>query len=173
MTAPRAHPRVGWFGRPILSLVLGASWLMLQGAVDPGNVLTAVVLGLVVPRLVGGALGPPRVVRRPLAMIRLAFVVLWDIVVANLAVARLVLSFWREPKPAWLTVHTDLDQPHALGLLATIITMTPGTVSCIVEEGRDGRGGTILVHALDCDDPQAMVDEMRQRYERPLKEIFG
>ena len=31
----------------------------------------------------------------------------------------------------------------------------------------------ILVHALDCSDPAAMVADMKQRYEAPLKEIFG
>ncbi|MDZ4131012.1 MAG: hypothetical protein U1E02_43600 [Hydrogenophaga sp.] len=31
----------------------------------------------------------------------------------------------------------------------------------------------ILVHALNCDDPQAMIDEMKNRYEAPLMQIFG
>lgn len=173
MTVRRTTRAPGWFGRPVLSLLVGAAWLMLQGSLDPGNLLTAVVLGLVVPRLVGGFLGPRRRVQRPLAAARLVLVVLWDIVMANLSVARLVLSFWREPQPAWFTVKTDLVQPDALALLASIITMTPGTVSCIVSEGQAQTGGTILVHALDCDDPQATIAEIRERYERPLKEIFG
>ena len=31
---------------------------------------------------------------------------------------------------------------------------------------------TLLIHALDVDDPDALVAEIKQRYERPLKEIF-
>ena len=31
----------------------------------------------------------------------------------------------------------------------------------------------ILVHALNCDDAQAMIDEMKNRYEAPLMQIFG
>jgi multicomponent K+:H+ antiporter subunit E len=53
-------------------------------------------------------------------------------------------------------------------LFASIITMTPGTVSCVV----DDEGWEILVHALDCDDAQAMAQQMKQRYEGPLREIF-
>ena len=31
---------------------------------------------------------------------------------------------------------------------------------------------TLLVHGLDVPDAQAMIDEIKQRYEAPLKEIF-
>jgi len=34
--------------RPVLSVLVGVTWLLLQQAVDPGNVLTAVVLGWLV-----------------------------------------------------------------------------------------------------------------------------
>jgi multicomponent K+:H+ antiporter subunit E len=30
----------------------------------------------------------------------------------------------------------------------------------------------LLVHALDLPDPQALIDEIKTRYEAPLKEIF-
>jgi multicomponent K+:H+ antiporter subunit E len=41
-------------------------------------------------------------------------------------------------------------------------------VSCVVDEAR----GEILVHALDCDDPASAAEQMKQRYERLLMEIF-
>jgi len=61
-----------------------------------------------------------------------------------------------------------LRHPTAVSLFATIITTTPGTVSCDI----DTDAGLILVHALDCSDPAAAAAEMKQRYERPLQEIF-
>jgi multicomponent K+:H+ antiporter subunit E len=33
-------------------------------------------------------------------------------------------------------------------------------------------GGSILVHCLHTDDPDAVRDEIKNRYERRLKEIF-
>ena len=47
--------------------------------------------------------------------------------------------------------------------------MTPGTVS--VDVGSDRR--TLLVHVLDCPDPAQAVSEMKDRYEKPILEIFG
>jgi multicomponent K+:H+ antiporter subunit E len=49
-----------------------------------------------------------------------------------------------------------------------IITTTPGTVSAGIDQER----GDILVHALSCNDPQAEIDQIKQRYEAPLLKIF-
>ena len=63
----------------------------------------------------------------------------------------------------------DVEHPYAIALFASIITMTPGTVSAEVSASRR----EILVHVLDLDDPDALVAGMKSRYEAPLAEIFG
>lgn len=158
-----------WLTHPVLSLLLAVVWLLLQQSLAPSNLLTAVALGLVVPRLVHGFLGPAARPHGLLYTARFMAVVLWDIVVSNLTVARIVLDPSSRPQPAWVPVPLDLRHPQGVTLLATIITTTPGTVSCVVDEDR----GAILVHALDCADPAAMAAQIKQRYEQPLRRIFG
>jgi multicomponent K+:H+ antiporter subunit E len=153
----------------VLSLLLAVVWLLLQQSVAPAHLLSAVVLGLVVPRLVLGFLGPPTRPRAILVMLRFVAIVLWDIVVSNLTVARLVLDPRSNPQPAWVPVELELRHPLGVTLLAAIVTMTPGTVSCVVDEAR----GVILVHALDCADAAAMAAQIKARYEQPLRRIFG
>ena len=160
--------RPGWFDHPWLSVLLGALWLLMQQSLAPAHVLWAVVLALVVPRLVHGFLGPGSRVHAVGAVARLCGVVLWDIVVSNLVVARLVLDPRSRPRPGWVPVALDTRHPTAIALFASIITMTPGTVSCVVDEER----GLLLVHALDCDDGPAMAAQMKARYEQPLRRIF-
>ncbi|MBL0419526.1 Na+/H+ antiporter subunit E [Ramlibacter sp. AW1] len=167
-TAPDRETR-RWFGHPALSLVIAASWLLLQGSVELVHILWAVIVGLVLPWLVHGFIGAGLRPRAPWLALRLLGVVLRDIVVANVAVARIVLNPRKDPQPAWVRVPYTLQEPLAVMLLATIITNTPGTVSCVVDEERR----EILVHALDAPDPQAIVDDIVQRYEQPLKEILG
>jgi multicomponent K+:H+ antiporter subunit E len=140
----------------------------MQQSLAPAHLLSAAVLALAVPRLVHGFLGPASRVHSLPAVARLCVVVLWDIVVSNAVVARIVLDPRAQPRPGWVPVVLDTAHPTAVALFASIITMTPGTVSCIVDDER----GEILVHALDCDDPQAMATQMKQRYERPLRQIF-
>lgn len=175
-SAPRAAPTsreaIGpgrWGAHPVLSVLLAAVWLLLQESLAPAHILAAAVLGLVVPRLVHGFLGPATRLHKPVVALRFVFIVLWDIVVSNFIVARIVLSPSSDPRPAWVRVPLKLQQPGAITLLATIITTTPGTVSCIVDDERH----EILVHALDCADPQALAEQIKQRYEQPLMEIFG
>jgi multicomponent K+:H+ antiporter subunit E len=159
---------VGIFPHPVLSVLLALAWLALQQSAAVSHLITAVVLGWGLPRLLHGFLGPAVQVRRWGLALRFTALVLYDIVVANVAVARLVLSPSARPQPAWVWVPLDTAHPTAISLLATVITTTPGTVSCIVDEA----GGGILVHALDCADPAAAAADMKSRYERPLMEIF-
>lgn len=158
-----------WLAHPWLSLLVAASWLLLQGSLAPVDWIWAAILGLLLPWLAHDFIGAGSQARAAGALLRLVPRVLWDIVTANLAVARLVLDPGRRPRPAWVRVPYTLHDPRAVALLATIITTTPGTVSCVVDEERR----EILVHALDTPDPAAVAAEILARYERPLKEIFG
>lgn len=157
-----------WLPHPWVSAFVAAAWILLQGSFAPANLLWAAVLGIGLPWLAAAFPGESRPVRVGLAALRLGAVVLKDIVTANIAVARIVLSPRFVPQPAWVRVPVSLQDPRGIALLATIVTNTPGTVSCVVDEDRR----EILVHALHAPDPQAVADEIAQRYERPLKEIF-
>jgi multicomponent K+:H+ antiporter subunit E len=160
-------PHPSWFSHPWLSALLGLSWLLLQHSLSLFHLLSAVLIGLVVPRLLHGFLPTARPIKAGVAT-RLVAVVLWDIVVSNIAVARLVLGPMSRPRPAWVPVPLALTTPTATTLLASIITTTPGTVSCTIDE----QNRLIWVHALDCSDPAQMAADIKQRYETPLLAIF-
>jgi len=160
--------RGGWFDHPVLSLLLAASWLALSRSLEPVHLISAALLGLGVPRLLRGLLPVGQTIRWSAAM-RLFLVVLWDIVVANITVARITLGSMQRPRPAWLRVPLETDHPRVNALFASIITTTPGTVSCVIDEQQ----GVIWVHALSGTDPQAMAHDMKERYERPLMRVLG
>lgn len=166
---PRSVPARRWLPHPWLSAMVLAAWLLLQGSLAPVHWLWGGILALLLPWLASD-FAPVAAMRVRLSgpLLRLVARVFWDIVRANLTVARLVLDPRRQPSPAWVRVDHGLEDPRAVVLLASIITMTPGTVSCVVDEARR----CILVHALDAGDPAAIAAEIRERYEQPLKEIF-
>ena len=103
-------------------------------------------------------------------MISSSAIVLWDIIVANLQVAWIVLTVPNAKlKPAWIAIPLELKQPEAITLLAGTITLTPGTVSADLS----AEGHSLLVHVLHTDDPDGVRDEIKSRYERRLLEIFS
>jgi multicomponent K+:H+ antiporter subunit E len=159
----------GWFAHPVMSSAVAVTWLLLQQSLAVPQLITAALLGLLLPRLVHGFAGTRRAPRALGTALRLALVVLRDIVVSNITVARLVLSPRARPVPAWVPIELELRDPRAVTLLATIITTTPGTVSCVVDEARH----RLLVHALDGSaGADAIAADIKARYEAPLKEIF-
>jgi len=99
----------------------------------------------------------------------LALIVAYDIVKSNLEVARRILGPESALRPGFVRVPVALTDPYAITVLAGIITMTPGTLTCAVAP--DGR--SLLVHALHLEDAEALVAEIKSRYESPLMEIFA
>ncbi|MBL7250958.1 Na+/H+ antiporter subunit E [Alloalcanivorax marinus] len=152
---------------PMLSLLLWLSWLLLNGF-SWGHGLLGLVLAVVLP--LGTRPFWPNVprLRDFLKLVRFVLVVHWDIITANLVVARLILGSPRKLRPAFVEMPLELTDDFAITLLTSTISLTPGTVSADVSEDRR----TLLIHALDMDDEAALVAQIKQRYERPLKEIF-
>ncbi len=155
---------------PILSLTLLVIWLMLVNKVTVGNVLLGAIFGVIVPILTAPYWpGRPRI-QNYFKVVEYVLVVLWDIVVANFHVAAIILFKRNKDIHAkWVTVPLEVTSPEAITILAGTITMTPGTVSAMLSAD----GTSVLVHCLDCEDPDAVRDEIKNRYERRLKEIFS
>jgi multicomponent K+:H+ antiporter subunit E len=142
---------------------------MLANTVSTGTLVFGAILGIVVPWITA-AYWPDRPrLSSPFRIVEYILIVLWDIVVANVIVAAIIL-FKRNStiRSQWVTVPLDLKTPEAITVLAGTITMTPGTVSSDVSA--DGRA--LLVHCLHTDDPEGVRDQIKSRYERRLKEIF-
>ena len=156
-----------WLAHPWLSGLLGLTWLLLQRSLEPVYLLSAALIGLIVPRLLHGFLPQGGYINIKPVM-GLTGVVLWDIVMSNIRVTRLVLGPLTRMQPDWVVVPLTLRNPTAISLFATIITTTPGTVSCKVDEHR----WVILVHALHCIDAPRLAADMKARYEQPLMAIF-
>ncbi|GAD54928.1 MAG: multicomponent K+:H+ antiporter subunit E [Limimaricola cinnabarinus] len=154
---------------PLLSTLLVIVWCLLINDLSLGTVVFGAILGLLIP-ISTAAYWPDRPkITRPWRLVSYMLLVIWDIMVANVQVAMIVL-FKRndDMAPNWVLIPLDLRSPEAITLLAGTITLTPGTVS--TDLSADGRA--LLVHALDAADPEAVRDDIKTRYERRLKEIF-
>lgn len=161
--------RPGLVPHPLLSVLVAATWLLAQNSLYIGHILLAVALGVGLPRLTHRFWpGAPRL-RRPGVALRLLAVFFYDLLVANFQVARLVLGPNARLRPGFLQVPLDMQDEFGIVLLASMVTLTPGTVTV----DRDAEHNIMLVHALDIDDADAMVALIKSRYEKPLREALG
>lgn len=167
MSWRRYVPHPGW------SIALAATWLSLVGTLYVGHVLFAIAFGLALPFALRASWPARRSFARPLLACGraagLLALVLADVVVANLQVARAVLGPVRRLQPGFVEVPLELDDERAIVLLAHTVTLTPGTLSVDVSPDRR----TLLVHALDVPDPAAAAQKIKARYERRIREIYA
>ncbi|MBE1284972.1 MAG: Na+/H+ antiporter subunit E [Rhodobacteraceae bacterium] len=154
---------------PHLTILLVIVWQFLVNRPTPNSLLFGLFLGLVIPFITQPFWPNRPKLRNWPKVAAYVLVVLWDIVIANIIVARIIL-FKRnaDRHPAWITVPLELKQPEAITVLAGTITMTPGTLSADVS----AEGHSLLIHCLDAPDTDAVRDEIKSRYESRLKEIF-
>lgn len=156
------------FPHPILSLTLWLVWLLLNNTIAPGHMVLGAILAVVIPLLTSSFWAEKVCIRHPLTLFKFIGIVFWDIMVANVIVAKLILGNKDNLQPKFLHIPLDIEHPLAIGLLANTISLTPGTVSCDLSEDKK----TLLVHGLHEEDPKATVNEIKQRYEQPLKKVF-
>jgi len=154
------------FYKLLLPLVLLALWLVLNESLSIGQIalgaLLALWLGFASTRL------------RPLRgrphklwlLLGLSWRVAVDIVLSNIAVAKLILA--RHPKytPGYVYIPLDLHDPHGRALLGCILTYTPGTVWV------DVSNNMLTLHVLDLENEEAWITLVKQRYERTLIQVF-
>ena len=154
---------------PFLTLLLVAVWMLLVAKMTLGNLLLGAAIGWIIPVITAPYWPERPAIRNPLMIAEYIIVVIWDILKANVIVALVVLfKPNKNIKSHWIAVPLELKSAEAITVLAGTITMTPGTVSAML----CADGSSILVHCLDSDDPDAVRDEIKTRYERRLLEIF-
>ncbi|HET8746965.1 MAG TPA: Na+/H+ antiporter subunit E [Ramlibacter sp.] len=158
-----------WLPSPLVSASLWAMWLLLNDSLALVHLLTGAVLGVAVPLLLAPLLPPLGPVRRPWTVARLILRVGADVVLSGLQVAQAVWRVPRRPpRGAFVAVPLQLREPHALAALAIIVTVIPGTVWCELASDRSA----LLLHVFDLDDEAAFIEDLKVRYEQPLREIF-
>lgn len=157
-----------WLPHPTFTLMLTVIWLFLVNTPTVGHLLLGAFLSWGIMLLCRDFMFDVPRLRRPLKLCGYILMVLWDILVANLQVARLVLGSTRKLKPAFVEVPMRIENEFLLAVLACVLSLTPGTVS----SGLSADHKTLLLHVLDTTDVDEVIAQVQSRYEAPLLEIF-
>ncbi|WP_439271585.1 Na+/H+ antiporter subunit E [Pseudochrobactrum sp. HB0163] len=155
------------FPHPVLGASLWLMWLLLNGF-TPGHL----ILGFLIAT--GAALAFTLLEPEPVklgsvrAIFELFCRVFADICRSNIAVIKIILLRPKERKAGFVTLNLQLRGRLPLGILACIVTSTPGTAWVNFNPVT----GDLLIHILDKADEDEFCAVMKQHYERLLLEIF-
>jgi multicomponent Na+:H+ antiporter subunit E len=151
--------------------LLFAFWLILSGNFDSFHLSMGVISTLIVTLWTGDLLFPnPKICKQSLlaGLLRLPGFLLWlskEIVLSNLHVIYVALHPRMQDllHPQMIEFDTTLKTELSQFVLANSITLTPGTITVRIQNGR------FLVHALTRQTAEGLPGEMEQR----VAKLFG
>ena len=152
-------------------LVLYVVYVLLAGFIVQELILGAVVslvLTFIIARYVDYKIDAMFPVKLLKFIFIYLFVFIWQLILANIDVARRVLSFRIPLNPGIVKVKTDLESDFGKLTLANSITLTPGTLSMDVKDD------SIYVHSIDVkgETPEQKENEIKEPFEKILGGIF-
>ncbi|MEL0628843.1 Na+/H+ antiporter subunit E [Psychromonas aquatilis] len=157
-----------WFPTPFTSVLLWLVWQVLHDF-SRGHMVLGAIFAIVIPWIVAPLSEDAVIAKKPIKAVIFMFRLFIDIAVSNYDVAKRVLKSNRSLKPAFIVVPLDIKEPVPLTIFTSSVSLTPGTVSVELSEDRKW----LYVHVLHLEDEPALIKLIKDRYEAPLKEIFG
>ena len=157
------------FPMPFHSLLLFVVWLLLNNSISAGHMVLAAFFAVTIPLLVNGMRDEHPKILKPWLAVRYILMVLKDILTANVEVALLIIGPIKKLTPGFVAIPIDIDSDLGITILASTVSLTPGTVSAEVSKDK----AWLYVHSLHLYDEAELIKSVKQRYEKPIKEIFG
>ena len=150
-------------------LLFFLAWIIFNGRVTLEIVLFGIVISLAVfaflCKFMDYSIRRERnFYRRLPRLLQYGYVLIREIISANLVVSRMILTRKERMEPVLVRVHTDLKTETAKVILANSITLTPGTITVSLS------GQELLVHCLDKSLSEGMEDSV---FVKLLQKIEG
>lgn len=153
----------------ILNIALAVIWAALWGSPTLLMLSAGYVLGFLTLWFSAPVFGlADSYFLRSWRIVRLILFFIYELVMSSLRVAWDVMTPGDSSTPAILEMPLDVSSDIEILLVTNLISLTPGTLSLDVSDDRK----TLTFHAMYADDPQAVIDDLRNGMERLVKEVF-
>jgi multicomponent Na+:H+ antiporter subunit E len=151
------------------NIVLAVVWAALTASFTLTSLLVGFVLGFVALWLAQPLFEQRQgYFLRVWRILRLTGYFLYELVVSSVRVAWDVVTPRHLSNPAIIEMPLDVKSDLEILLVTNLISLTPGTLSLDVTPDRK----TLIVHAMFADDPEALVQDLKNGMERKVREIF-
>lgn len=151
-----------------LHLVLSLAWAAIAGNFSILNIFMGFLFGLLAIWLVREQLGASLYFRKSRKIASLMILFLYELVLSTFSVALLVLKPRLDFEPGIIAFPLMVKSDVEITLLANLITLTPGTLSVDVSDDKK----TLYVHAIDASDPEGIIADIANGFEKKVIEVF-
>lgn len=152
----------------VLHLFLALAWAAISGELTPENLATGFVVAYILLWAMRNVLGCRRYVQRVREAVVLAGFVVWEIVLSGLRVAYDVVTPHHYMRPGIIAVPLDAESEIEILMLASLVTLTPGTLVLDVSSDRK----TLYVHDMYLLDPDEARRKIKVGIEQRLLKVL-
>lgn len=152
----------------LLNTLLALAWIALTGTITPANFVIGFAIGFVLLWLTQRLTTPSNYFRKVPQVIGFVLFFLWELVLANLRMAAIVLSPRLAIRPAVVAIPLDTRSNTEITLLANLITLTPGTLYLDVSQDRC----VMYIHTMHVEDLEAFRKTIKNGFERRVMEVL-
>lgn len=146
----------------LVNVIVAFLWVLIVPYFGFINYLIGFIIGFVVITLLHRPYG-----KRAYYLVYFGLYVLWQLILSNLSIAKLVLHPKPKLDPGIIGIPLTVSSGLEIMILASAITLTPGTIS--VDLGHNAAGQQILyVHNLTVNDPELFRQSIKDGFERLL-----
>lgn len=151
------------------NVLLALAWAAITGQFTPTNLLLGFGISYLILMFAQRVMGSSSYFAKVRQVIGFAAYFAWEMVLANLRVARDVITHhYGAIRPGVIAVPLDAKTDTEITLLANLITLTPGTLSLDISLDRR----VLYIHAIDIHDPEALRRDIKNGLERRLLEVL-
>lgn len=141
--------------------------MFLSGRMNANGFIIGFLLGLLCILMMRRFFTTRLYIHRVWAVIKLCVLFLKELILANVAVLKVVLQPKMQMEPAFFKYETTLTAEWEITLLSSLITLTPGTV--VVHISDDSK--YLFVHAIDAADVEETIVSIRDSFEKAILEV--
>lgn len=152
----------------LLNIFLMLTWVALTGRYTLPHLFIGFLIGYLVLWMLSRVAGPTSYFKRAPKLIALSLYFLWELAKSTMRVAYDIVTPRHRMRPAILAVPLDLKSDLGITLLASLITLTPGTLSLDVSADRR----VLYVHDMYIDTPEKAIRKIKMGFEQRIKEVL-
>lgn len=151
----------------LINLFLAVGWMFMGSEFSVASFTTGYIMGLVAVFLLRRFLPGSFYVKRVWRIVKLFFIFIIEMVKANIDVVKIVLSPKIDVHPGFYAYPCDLEEDWEVVLLASLITLTPGTVVVAISDDHS----TIYIHGVDMRSAEEEIENIKNAFEKEIKEV--
>jgi len=152
----------------IFNTLLGLVWAALTGIFTPANFLAGFILGFIMLSLAQSVFGKSSYAWRGYKLLTFLLFFTWELLKANIRVAKDILTPKDYMTPGLIRLPLDAKSDIEITLLASIISLTPGTLTIDVSADKKA----MYIHAMYISDADDFRREIKEGFERRLLEVL-